>query len=131
MNEAKNCASIDLTKQSVIICKARAELRYFLNERLAFFIVVMDMDFNIGNAESHNLRDPVKNVALILLLWIEEAVLGAMAGAVSWSVLGNSRPLFQPLSHTGICGLEGSAHAPWFVVVSDCDPHSLNFEIGR
>jgi hypothetical protein len=60
MNEAKLRAPIYLSQQPVIVGKPIAELRYFLNERLALFIVVMDMDFDIGNAKTHDLRDPVQ-----------------------------------------------------------------------
>jgi hypothetical protein len=127
MNEAKYCASIDLSQQPVMIGKSSAELRYLLNEGLAFFIVMMNMDFNVRHAEANDLRYSIEDFGLILLLRIKEAVLGAIAGAVSWRIFGNPGPLFTPLSHTGKGSLEGRAHAPGLEVVSDCDPRSLNF----
>ena len=52
MNEAEDCAPIYLAQKAVIAGEAGAKLRYFLNEGLARFVVVMDMDFDICDAKT-------------------------------------------------------------------------------
>ena len=126
MNEAEYRAAVHFAQQSVIVGQAIAILRYFLNEGLALFVVVMEMHLDIGNAETHDLRNSVEKVAPVLLLRIEEGVLGLIPCAVSWSILGNPWPFFPPERNARLRSLEGRAHAPGLIVVGDCDPCSLD-----
>jgi hypothetical protein len=74
--------------------------------------------------EVHHLRDAVKKISAILLLWVEEAVLWVLACGVARSVVGNSWPPVAPTSDANQGGLNGSAPTQWFVVIRDCNPRA-------
>jgi hypothetical protein len=97
-----------------------------LNEGIAFFVVVMEVDLDIRNTETHDLREPVEDFTLVLLLGIEKGVLCGISCGVFRGFMGNAWPFLPPESDAGVRSLEGSAHTPRLVVVGDCDPHSLD-----
>jgi len=63
-----------------------------LNEGIAFFVVVMEVDLDIRNTETHDLREPVEDFTLVLLLGIEKGVLcgfPAESSGASWATRGH------------------------------------------
>jgi hypothetical protein len=126
MNEAENGASVHLTKKPVILSQSFAELVHFANERVALLIVMMEMDFNIPNAQAGNVRYPLKKIVPVFLLGIEEAVLRGLAIGVSWGIQGNAGPTVAPTRDSAEGLLNRGSHSERFVVVRDGYPDAVN-----
>ena len=109
----------------MVVGQARAEFRYFPDEGVALFVVVMEMHFDVGDAETHHLGNAVEQIAPVLLLRVEEAVLRALAGGVQWSVIGDARPFVAPMRNAAERCFNRRAHAQRFVVIGDCNPGTL------
>jgi hypothetical protein len=85
----------------------------------------MQMHFHIPDAEPHYLRDAVEQIAPVLFLRVEKAVLGALICGIPWSGVGNARPLLTPLRDAAKRGFNGCAHAQRFVVIGNGNPGTL------
>jgi uncharacterized membrane protein len=83
----------------MIAGEALAELRDLLDKGYALLVVVMEVDLNVSDAKANHLRYPVEQVASILLLRVEEAVLRPLTCRILRSVVGNARPLVTPLRY--------------------------------
>ena len=125
MDEAEDGAAVLLAKKAVVVGEASAEFGDFADEGVALLVVVMEMHFHVADAETHHFRDAVEQIAPVLLLRVEEAVLWALARGVSGSVVGNARPFVAPARHAAERGFNRSAHAQRFVVIGDGNPGTL------
>ena len=86
MNESEDRAPILLVKQSMGFCELAAVFSDFPDEGVVRFIVVVQVYFHIADAQAHHLRDTVEQLAAILFLRVEEAVLRTLSRCIKRSV---------------------------------------------
>jgi hypothetical protein len=82
----------------------------------------MQMHFYVADAEPHHLRNTINDISPVLLLRVEEAVLGALPRRISRSVVGNSRPVVTPMRNATESNFNRRTHSEWLIVVCDCYP---------
>jgi hypothetical protein len=98
MDEPENCAAILPAKQAVVIRETTAKFSDLFAEGIAAFaiesevrFIVMDVHFDIADAETHQFRDAFDYFRLVAFLRVEKAVLGTLASSVSGGVLSDAR----------------------------------------
>jgi hypothetical protein len=74
-------------------------------------MIVMKMDLDIAEAAAHHLRDTVEQIAPILLLRVEEAVLGRLSVCVLGGLGGDLGPAIAPPGNSAEGGLDGRPQA--------------------
>ena len=124
MNEAEDGPALLLAKKPVVVRQAAAIFGHFPDEGVALLVIVMEMHFHVADAQTHHLRYAVEQCAPVLLLRVEKAVLWALSGRVSGSVVGNARPTIAPPRHAAQRGFNRSAHAQRLVVIGDGNPRA-------
>jgi hypothetical protein len=127
MDEAEDGVAVLLVEQAVIVLQAAAEFGNFPDKGVALFVVVMQMHFDVADAKPRYLRNAIEQVAPVLFLRIEEAVLGLLAGGVSGRVIGNSRPLIAPPRDAAKRSGAGCTHPQRLVVIGEGNPGALRF----
>jgi hypothetical protein len=85
----------------------------------------MQMHFHVADTEADHLRYAVEQFALVFFLRVKKAVLGALAGGISGSVVCNARPLIAPSSNTAKRSFHGCSHAQRLIVIRDGNPGAL------
>jgi hypothetical protein len=105
MDEAEDSATILLAKEPMIVCQATTEVRHLLDECVAFLIIVVQMNFNIANAELHHFCDAIEQFAPVLFLGIKETVLGPLSRGVARSIICDAGPSVTPPADTANCRL--------------------------
>jgi hypothetical protein len=85
----------------MVIREPAAVFTHLPDEGIALLVVVVEMYLDIADSEAHYFGYVVEQVATILLLRVENAVLGALTCGVSGSVVRNTRPILAPLRHAG------------------------------
>jgi hypothetical protein len=125
MNEAKDCVAIHLAKQAVIIAQTAAVFGDLPDERLALFVIVVQMHFHVANAQTDYLGYTVKQLAPVFFLRVKKTVLRALASGIPGSALRNARPLVSPLRDAAKRNLNRYTHANRFIVIGDSYPKPL------
>src|ERR1700753_4251821 len=125
MDESEDRAAVLPAKQAMIADQAVAEFGNFLDERFPLVVIVMQMNFDVPNTKAHHLGNAFDHVALIVFLRIEETVLRPLSGGVTWSGIGNARPVISPPAYSGHGRFERSTQPQGLIVVADGDPCTL------
>jgi hypothetical protein len=132
MYESENCTPFMLAKQTVIICKPGTKLSNLPAKRVAPAYIVMDVrfivmnvHFDIADSKTNHLRKAFEQIVPVTFLRVEEAVLGTLAGGVSWSVIGDARPLVTPTPYTVQRSLNRFNLAQRLVMICDGNPGTL------
>src|ERR1035441_9942314 len=111
MDKTEDGSSILLAKQAMVVRETTAVFSHFANEGVALLMIVMKMHFNVADPETYNLCQAIEQVAPVLFLRIEKAVLRALVRGVAGCVIGNPRPPVAPASDSAKRCFKGSAHA--------------------
>jgi hypothetical protein len=125
MDKAEDGAAVLLAKKTVIVRETAAIFSNLADKGLALLVVVMEMHFRVADAETHHLRDAIKQIPPVFLLRVEEAVLRTLARGVSGRVVGNARPLVTPLRDAAERDFKRSTHPHWLVVIGHGNPSTL------
>jgi hypothetical protein len=87
--------------------------------------IVMNVHFDIADSKTNHLRKAFEQIVPVTFLRVEEAVLGTLAGGVSWSVIGDARPLVTPTPYTVQRSLNRFNLAQRLVMICDGNPGTL------
>lgn len=88
-------------------------------------MIVVEVHFYIAHAETHHLSYAINNVAPVLFLGIEKAVLRTLSGGVWGCVAGNARPFIAPQGYAAERSFNGGMAAERLVMIGDGDPCAL------
>ena len=83
----------------MIARQPKAVFTDFSNKGIPVFVVVMEVYLNVGDAETHNFGKAVEEIATVLLLGVEEAVLWTLTCVIPGRFVGDLRPLVTPGRH--------------------------------
>ena len=75
MNKAEDCASILLAEEAVDLRKPAAELSQLPDEGFAILVLMVQVDLDVSNAKPDDFRDAVEELAPVLFLRVEKAIL--------------------------------------------------------
>jgi hypothetical protein len=94
---------------------------------MAAFPVVVDMDFNITNARSGELRENVENLLVVLLLRVKKRVDRLTSRTITWGEFGDPRPFSLPLVYPLQRDLARGLSEKRLVMVGDRQPYFSNW----
>ena len=106
----------------MILGQPLAVIGHFGYERIAVVVIMMEMNFHIGNPKPNDLRDPIQQIPTVFFLRIEKTVLGALTAGISRRIFCNPGPSIPPLRNPSHCLLDRRTHSERFVMVGDRDP---------
>jgi hypothetical protein len=96
VNETKNCTAILLSQKPVVLCESSAIFADFFSKRFAGLALMMEVDLDVSNAETHHLCERIYQITPILLLRIEEGVLRRLTISVAGHIIRNLWPAVTP-----------------------------------
>lgn len=106
VNEREDRAAVLLPQQPMILRKSLAVFANLSREGVRRVVVVMQMHFDIAHAKTNHLRDALEQIATVLFLRIEKAILRRLSAGVRRSVVGYARPSIAPASNSTLGGLD-------------------------
>jgi hypothetical protein len=77
-----------------------AKISDFPDKAFCGFTMMMDVNFNIANSLLRHLRQRIKQLRPVFLLWIEEAIARHLACGITRGVAGDPWPRLLPTSDT-------------------------------
>jgi hypothetical protein len=125
MDETENSAAVLLTEQSVVVRQSAAVITYLPDKGFALLVVVMEMQLHIGGAEANNFSDAFEQFVPVLLKWIEQRVLRALARGIPGSILCDARPAFAPRRDFPKSLIGGAAPAQRLEMIGNHYPGAL------
>jgi hypothetical protein len=125
MNKTEADTFVHLPQQSMPFKERLAEGADGVNELFSSLAIMMDVHFNVSDTGAGHFRERVKQLRVILLLWVEKSVRRRTIRRVPWRPLCNFRPTLSPSVHSA--ARDGQVHAvpKWLVVIGDRKPDSL------
>ena len=127
MNETKNHPPTMVIEQTMIIPQAAAEVAHLANKALWRFIAMMNMDFDIADPLACHFCEWFKQLGVILLLRIEEAVAWTISLSIPGSRISDTWPGLLPPRHPAKRHIHRDLLAKRLVVIRDCNPQPAGF----